>query len=120
MARLPTTTDVFNAVAEPHRRAILTLLMEGERSVGEIADALGLKQPQTSKHLRVLSEVEVVSIRKKGKQRIYRLNSEALLPIYNWVVPFEQLWSERYDRLDEYLQKLQLEENKGEQNESNN
>lgn len=111
MARLATTTDVFNAIAEPQRRAILSLLRQGERSVNEIANALDFKQPQTSKHLRVLSEVALVDVRKEGKQRIYSLQSEALKPVFTWILPFEQLWQERYDRLDDYLQTLQNQEN---------
>ncbi len=110
MARLATTADVFNAIAEPQRRAILTLLQTGERSVNEIADALDMRQPQTSKHLRVLSEVDLVHVRKEGKQRFYSLQSESLKPIFTWILPFEQLWQDRYDRLDDYLQKLQSEE----------
>ena len=111
MARLPTTTDVFNAVAEPQRRQIIDLLAQGERSVNEIAEALGLKQPQTSKHLRVLKEVGLVSVRGSGKQRLYKLNSEELKPIYDWVTPFERYWSESFDRLDEVLQKMRKKEN---------
>ena len=110
MARLATTTDAFNAIAEPQRRAILTLLIQGEKSVNEIASALDLKQPQTSKHLRVLSEVALVRVRKDGKQRLYSLQSDALKPVLTWLLPFERLWQERYDRLDDYLQKLQDEE----------
>lgn len=110
MARQPTTADVFNAIAEPQRRAILNLLRDGELSVGDIADALDLKQPQTSKHLRVLSEVGVVSVRKDGRQRFYRLHGAALKPIFDWVMPFERLWQERFDRLDDYLKTLQREE----------
>ncbi|MCO5182912.1 MAG: metalloregulator ArsR/SmtB family transcription factor [Anaerolineae bacterium] len=110
MARQPTTADVFNAIAEPQRRAILNLLRDGELSVGDIADALDLKQPQTSKHLRVLSEVGVVSVRKDGRQRFYRLHGAALKPIFDWVMPFERLWQERFDRLDDYLKSLQREE----------
>jgi DNA-binding transcriptional ArsR family regulator len=115
MARLPTTSDVFNAIAEPQRREILNLLAQGERSVNEIVEALGLKQPQVSKHLRVLREVGLVSVREMRQQRLYRLNSEKLKPVHDWVKPFEQLWSERFDRLEDYLNKLQ---NKGENNES--
>lgn len=107
MARLPTTSDVFNAIAEPQRRAILELLVQGEQSVTEIADALELKQPQTSKHLRVLREVDLVGVRSEGKQRIYRLRGEALKPVHDWVQAFEHMWSERFDRLDAYLQGLQ-------------
>jgi DNA-binding transcriptional ArsR family regulator len=107
MARLPTTTDVYNAIAEPQRRDIIDLLKKGELPVNDIADMLGIKQPQTSKHLRVLKEVGLVSVRKDGKQRLYQLNSKELKPVYEWVQSFEQLWSERFDQLDEYLAKLQ-------------
>lgn len=107
MARLPTTTDVYNAIAEPQRRDIIDLLKKGELSVNDIADLLGMKQPQTSKHLRVLKEVGLVSVRKDGKQRLYKLQSKELKPVYEWVQSFEQLWSERFDQLDEYLTQLQ-------------
>ena len=107
MARLATTSDVFNAVAEPQRRQILDLLAQGERSVNEIVEILGLKQPQVSKHLRVLREVELVSVREAGQQRLYRLQGEGLKPIHDWVKPFEQLWNERFDRLAAYLDELQ-------------
>ena len=110
MARLATTSDVFNAVAEPQRRHILDLLAQGERSVNEIAELLDLKQPQVSKHLRVLREVELVSVREAGQQRWYRLKGEGLKPIHDWVKPFEQLWIERFDRLAEYLNELQAED----------
>ena len=115
MARLATTSDVFNAVAEPQRRKILNLLVKGELSVNEIAEALDLKQPQASKHLRVLREVGLVVVRTEGKQRVYQLQSERLKPIYDWVKPFEQLWQARFDRLADYLTELQK---KGENNES--
>jgi DNA-binding transcriptional ArsR family regulator len=114
MARLATTTDVFNAVAEPQRREILNLLAHGERSVNEIAAVLNLKQPQVSKHLRVLSEVDLVTVRKDGKQRLYRLRSENLKPIHEWVSSFEHIWNERLDRLEVYLNQLQNKEQKHE------
>jgi DNA-binding transcriptional ArsR family regulator len=107
MARLPTTSDVYNAIAEPQRRDIIDLLKKGELPVNDIADALGMKQPQTSKHLRVLKEVGLVRVRKVGKQRLYNLNSQELKPVFDWVQPYEHLWHERYDRLDEYLIQLQ-------------
>jgi DNA-binding transcriptional ArsR family regulator len=107
MARLPTTSDVYNAIAEPQRRDIIDLLKKGELPVNEIADALGMKQPQTSKHLRVLKEVGLVRVRKEGKQRLYNLNSQELKPVFDWVQPYEHLWRDRYDRLDEYLIQLQ-------------
>lgn len=110
MARLSTTTDVFNAIAEPQRRAILELLTQGELSVNEIANALDLNQPQASKHLRVLHEVELVDVRREGRQRIYELQSDSLKPIHEWVRQFEQFWSARFDRLDTYLQTLQADE----------
>lgn len=106
MARLATTSDVFNAVAEPQRRHILDLLARGEQSVNEVARLLDMGQPQVSKHLRVLREVGLVSVRGSGKQRLYTLNGQALKPIHDWVKPFEQMWSERLDRLDDYLEEL--------------
>lgn len=112
MARLSTTTDVFNAIAEPQRRAILELLTRGALSVNEIAEALDLNQPQASKHLRVLHEVDLVDVRREGRQRIYQLQSESLRPIHDWVRQFEQFWGERLDRLDDYLQTLQTREAK--------
>lgn len=107
MARAPTTSDVFNAIAEPQRREILELLAMGERSVNEIAEALDMQQPQTSKHLRVLRAVELVEVRSEGKQRLYRLQGESLKPVHDWVSQFERTWNERFDRLDGYLQTLQ-------------
>lgn len=110
MARSPTTSDVFNAIAEPQRRRIIDFLAQGERSVNDIAEALHLKQPQVSKHLRVLSEVGLVSARGAGRQRLYSLNSERLRPIYEWVTPFERSWRESFERLDELLEKMQRKE----------
>ncbi len=98
---------MFNAVAEPQRRQILDLLATGERSVNAVAAALGMRQPAASKHLKVLKEVGLVSMRGAGQQRMYALNGAALKPIYDWVTPFERLWNERFDRLEQYLQELQ-------------
>jgi DNA-binding transcriptional ArsR family regulator len=108
MARAATTTDAFNAVAEPRRRQILEALTGGERSVNELVEALGLAQPQVSKHLRVLREVGLVEVREEGRQRRYRLNGEALKPIHDWVSGFAQTWDERYDALDVVLSELKL------------
>lgn len=108
MARSTTTSDAFNAVAEPQRRQILSFLATGEHSVNDIAQSLRLEQPQTSKHLKVLREVGLVVVRESGKQRLYKLNPPALKPIHDWVQGFEQLWNERLDRLEQYL-KAQLE-----------
>jgi DNA-binding transcriptional ArsR family regulator len=107
MARARTTSDVFNAIAEPQRRDILDLLAQGERTVNEIATALEIRQPQASKHLRVLRQVGLVNVRKEAQQRVYTLNSEKLKPIHAWVQTFAQLWQERFDRLDAYLDTLQ-------------
>ena len=110
MARAATTTDTFNAVAEPRRRAILDVLAGGERPVNDLVEALGLAQPQVSKHLRVLREVGAVDVRDEGRRRLYRVNGEALKPIHDWVSGFEQLWTERFDRLGDVLEDLKREE----------
>ena len=113
MARAATTTDAFNAVAEPRRRQILDALAGGERPVNELVGELGLAQPQVSKHLRVLREVGAVAVREDGRRRLYRLNGQALKPIHDWVKAYEQSWSERFDRLDVVLEELKKEEGDG-------
>ncbi|MGK3207104.1 ArsR/SmtB family transcription factor [Amycolatopsis sp. MEPSY49] len=110
MARAATTADTFNAVAEPRRRQILDVLMDGERSVGDLVDLLGLAQPQVSKHLRVLREVGAVDVRGDGRQRLYRLNGPALKPIHDWVKRYERTWAERFDLMDEVLEELKEQE----------
>jgi DNA-binding transcriptional ArsR family regulator len=109
MARAATTTDAFNAVAEPRRRQILDLLAGGERPVNDLVRLLDVPQPQVSKHLRVLREVGAVAVREDGRRRLYRVNGEALKPIHDWVRDYEQLWSERFDALDDVLQELKEE-----------
>jgi DNA-binding transcriptional ArsR family regulator len=113
MARAATTADAFNAVAEPRRRQILDLLAGGERPVNEVVHLLGLAQPQVSKHLRVLREVGAVEVREDGRQRLYRLNGQALKPIHDWVKSYERSWSERFDQLDVVLDELKEEEGDG-------
>jgi DNA-binding transcriptional ArsR family regulator len=110
MARAATTTDAFNAIAEPRRRQILDLLAAGERPVNDLVRLLGMAQPQVSKHLRVLREVGAVEVRDEGRQRVYRLNGAALKPIHDWVAAYEQTWSERFMQLDELLEELTSEE----------
>src|SRR5688500_14698339 len=110
MARAATTTDVFNAVAEPRRRQIVEALATGERPVNDLVAALGLAQPQVSKHLRVLREVGVVRVRDEGRQRLYRLDGHALKPIHDWVKDYERLWSERFEALDDVLEELKSKE----------
>lgn len=111
MARAATTTDAFNAVAEPRRRQILDVLAEGERPVNDLVEVLGLAQPQVSKHLRVLREVGLVDVREEGRQRLYRLNGLPLKPIHDWVKSYEESWNERFEALDDVLDELKLEEN---------
>jgi DNA-binding transcriptional ArsR family regulator len=106
MARAPTTTDAFNAVAEPRRRQILDVLTGGERPVNDLVTLLGLAQPLVSKHLRVLREVGLVDVRDAGRQRMYRLNGHPLKPIHDWVKQYEGSWSQRFDRLDVVLEEL--------------
>jgi DNA-binding transcriptional ArsR family regulator len=110
VARAATTTDAFNAVAEPRRRELVDLLAGGERPVNDLVRLTGLAQPQVSKHLRVLREVGVVDVRDEGRQRVYRLNGPALKPIHDWVQAYERTWSERFDALDEVLDELKQEE----------
>lgn len=110
MARAATTTDVFNAIAEPRRRELLDELAAGERSVSELVEQLGLAQPLVSKHLRVLREVGAVLVRDDGRRRLYRLDARALKPIHDWVSNYERMWSERFDALDAVLDELKREE----------
>lgn len=110
MARAATTADAFNAIAEPRRRAILDVLVGGERPVNDLVAALGLAQPQVSKHLRVLREVGAVDVRDEGRQRLYRVNGAALKPIHDWVTRYEALWNERFDALDDVLDDLKRHE----------
>jgi DNA-binding transcriptional ArsR family regulator len=113
VARAATTTDAFNAVAEPRRRQIVDLLAGRERAVGDLVGELGLAQPQVSKHLRVLREVGLVDVRERGRQRLYRLNAAALKPIHDWVTSYEALWSERFELLDDVLEDLKKEQGDG-------
>ena len=110
MARAATTTDAFNAVAEPRRRDILDLLSGGERPVNDIVALLGVSQPQVSKHLKVLREVGLVDFRDEGRKRMYRLNGQQLKPIHDWVKNYERMWNERFEALDEVLEELKAQE----------
>jgi DNA-binding transcriptional ArsR family regulator len=94
MARARTTLDSFNAVAEPRRRQMLDHLARGERPVNELVRSLGWPQPQVSKHLGVLRQVGLVSVRRQGRQRMYRLNGQKLKPIHDWVKTYEQFWKQ--------------------------
>jgi DNA-binding transcriptional ArsR family regulator len=107
VARASTTSDVFNAVAEPRRRNILDTLIPGEKAVGTIVNDLSMSQPQVSKHLRVLSEVGLVSCRAEGRRRLYRLEPAGLEPFHDWLAKYEQALNDRLDRMDDYLKELQ-------------
>ena len=107
VARSPTTSDVFNAVAEARRREILDALITGEKAVGAIVNDLSMSQPQVSKHLRVLSEVGLVRCRAEGRRRLYRLEPARLRPLHEWLAKYEQAWNARLDRVDDYLKELQ-------------
>ena len=106
MARSSTTLDVFNAIGEERRRDILDTLIAGEKAVGTIVNDLSMSQPQVSKHLRVLSEVGLVSCRAEGRRRLYSLEPARLRPFHDWLAKYEQTWNERMDRMDDYLKDL--------------
>jgi DNA-binding transcriptional ArsR family regulator len=100
MARAATTTDVFNAIAEPRRRQIIELLARrGALAVGALVVAVGLPQPAVSKHLGVLRKVGVVSADRSGRQRVYRLNAQELKSVYDWAKSFEHFWGHQLDRM---------------------
>ena len=107
MARASTTSDVFNALAEAHRREILDTLMAGEKAVGAIVNDVSMSQPQVSKHLRVLSEVGLVKCRAEGRHRLYRLEPAHLRPLHDWVAKYDKAMNDRLDRMDDYLKELQ-------------
>ena len=105
MARASTTSDAFNAVAEPRRREILTYLAGTEQPVGAIVAALGLPQPSISKHLRVLHDVGLVRMRCHGRQKLYRTNAEAIRPLHEWTSTFERYWRHQLDRIKELAER---------------
>ena len=123
MARAATTTDAFNAVAEPRRREILEYLAGSERPVEDIVVALRLAQPSVSKHLRVLRDVGLVHVRRNGRHKYYKTNAQALRPLHEWTKFFEKLWTHQLTRIKERaeqkeLKKLFSKEEKKEENES--
>jgi DNA-binding transcriptional ArsR family regulator len=99
--RAATTSDAFNAVAEPRRREILTFLAVQERPVSDLVDALRMEQPSVSKHLRVLKEVGLVRARRDGRKILYRTNAEGIRPLHEWTSTFERLWSNQLQRIKE-------------------
>ena len=105
MPRAATTTDAFNAVAEPRRRDILNYIAMQERSVGEIVDALELEQPSVSKHLKVLKDVGLVNVRREGRQMLYRVNAMAIRPLWEWTTTFERMWRHQLLKVKEIAEK---------------
>jgi DNA-binding transcriptional ArsR family regulator len=102
MPRAATTSDPFNAIAEPRRRQLIELLAAGgarPRAVGEMVEILGLPQPAVSKHLGVLRKVGLVTVSKQGQRRLYELNARELKPVYEWAKHFEQFWGQQADRI---------------------
>ncbi len=116
MARAATSSDVFNAVSELRRRQILDLLAHGERPVNDMVASLGMGQPQVSKHLRVLREVGLVSVRGSGQQRLYTLNAERLKSIHDWVRAFEPFWDHQLDRIKEPAERYASERSQDQTN----
>ena len=114
VARTRTTFDPFNAIAEPKRRALIEALAGKEMSVNQIVELMGWNQPMVSKHLGVLKQVGLVAERKEGRYRVYRVNAEQLKTIQEWVVQFEQFWTNSLDNLGDYLNEIQAKETKDE------
>lgn len=112
MARAATTSDVFNAVAEPRRREILALLVIRELPVGDIVAALELDQPSVSKHLRVLRETGLVRVRRNGRHKLYQTNAVAIRPLHEWAATFEKYWSHQLNRIKERAEKAAALESK--------
>jgi DNA-binding transcriptional ArsR family regulator len=110
MARLATTSDVFNAIAEPRRREIINILAGGSaKAVGELVETLNIPQPAVSKHLGVLRKVGLVTVSKQGQHRLYQLNAEELKPVHDWVKNFERFWSHHVDRIKERAERVAKE-----------
>ncbi|MGW8247965.1 MAG: ArsR/SmtB family transcription factor [Acidiferrobacterales bacterium] len=114
MARARTTYDPFNAIAEPKRRALIEALVGKEQTVSEIVETMGWNQPMVSKHLGVLKQVGLVSEKRDGRNRVYRVNAAQLQPVKDWVIQFERFWGDSLNNLDKYLQEIQTKEVKDE------
>jgi DNA-binding transcriptional ArsR family regulator len=116
MARAATTSDAFNAVAEPRRREILNFIALEERPVGEIVDLMGLEQPSVSKHLRVLRDVGLVHVRRDGRRMLYRTNAEGIRPLHEWTETFERYWRHQLSRVKERAERKSNPSNDSERN----
>ncbi len=110
MPRAATTTDAFNAIAEPRRREIIAVLVDGRaHAVGEVVERVRMRQPAVSKHLGVLRKVGIVSVSKHGQLRLYRLNAKELKPVYDWVKTYERYWGHQLDRIKERAERKMTE-----------
>jgi DNA-binding transcriptional ArsR family regulator len=110
MARAATTTDVFNAIAEPRRRELIDLLVDGkEHAVGDMVETLRIPQPAVSKHLGVLRKVGIVSVAKRGQLRLYRLDARELKPVHDWVKKYERFWAHHLDRIKERAERKMID-----------
>jgi|SRR5438105_3063470 len=119
MPRAATTSDVFNAIAEPRRRRIIELLAGGgERAVGDLVHSLRLAQPAVSKHLGVLRTVRLVSVSRRGRRRFYRLNARELKPVHDWIKMYERFWSHQLNRIKERAERKAREQSR-QQNQPN-
>jgi len=116
MPRAATTSDAFNAVAEPRRREILDLLALHERPVGDIVESLNLEQPSVSKHLRVLREVGLVDVRRDGRRMLYRTNAQAIRPLHEWTSTFERFWRHQLSRIEERAEAKERRSSEKDQN----
>ncbi len=116
MARLKTTHDVFSAIGEPKRRALIEKLVVEEMTVNDLVEAMSWPQPMVSKHLGVLKEVKLVKERKAGRYRFYRIQPQELRPIQEWIHQFEKYWGGTLDQLDSYLATIQIKANSDEKN----
>jgi DNA-binding transcriptional ArsR family regulator len=119
MARAPTTSDIFNAIAEPRRRDILTLLADTERSVFDIVEAMQLPQPSVSKHLKVLRDVGLVDVRRDGRRMLYRTNAHAVKPLYEWSRTFERIWRRQLNAVKQRAEARSTARNEGTGNRRN-
>ena len=113
MARAATTSDAFNAVAEPRRREILGYLAEAELAVGDLVVKVKLEQPSVSKHLKVLRDVGLVRVRRNGRHMMYRTNPEAIRPLYEWTKTFERLWAHQLMRIKERAEAKEKDDHRG-------
>jgi DNA-binding transcriptional ArsR family regulator len=104
LSRPTASTDIFQAIADPTRRALLDKLRNGEQPVKQLAEPFNMTMPAISQHLQILCEVGLVQVRKAGRQRLYRLNPEPLKEVSDWIINYEEFWQDKLDALGKYLE----------------